>query len=83
VTYGLANGQVIKTNLSAAQFAANINAGLYADQIVVNAEPYTIYTAENPSNYAIGLYTGLSVLYIPQNGFQSIVINLDVTNLVS
>lgn len=72
----------ILTKLPTTQFAQNINAGLYADQIVVNAEPFLTHVTLNPSNYRQGLYSGLSCLYIPQLNFINLVFNLQVTNIL-
>lgn len=83
VSAGLGNGQVIGTKLPIEQFLANFNAGAYAGQIVVNAEPFAVYTRENPSDYGIGKYAGLSAVWIPQLGFQNIFFNLLATTLVA
>lgn len=83
ITYGLATGTVTRTTLDPDTFAANLTAGVYAGQNVVNAVPFTTYVGENPDDYPIGKYAGLSVVYIPQNGFKQIVFNLNVTNLLS
>ena len=50
---------------------------------MVNAVPWATYTADNPSNYAQGIYGGLTVVFIPQLGFQSIIINLNITDLLT
>ena len=82
VSYGLALGNVVTTQLSQAQFAANVSAGLYAGQVVVNAVPFDNWNALNPSAYRIGQYGGLSVAYSPQLGFQQIIININATETV-
>jgi hypothetical protein len=79
VSYGLANGTVIGTQLPYVKFAENFNNGLYDGQIVVNAEPYTVYTQENPSDYSIGKYAGLALAYTPLRGFDQIIVNLNAT----
>lgn len=83
VTSGLGNGQVIATKLPIADFQANYNAGVYAGQIVINAEPFRVYTGENPSDYGIGKYAGLSCIWIPQLPFTSIFFNLQATTLIT
>lgn len=83
ITYGLALGTVTLTQLDPAPFNAAINAGTYAGQAVVNAVPFGDYTTENPSDYKIGRYAGLAVVYIPARGFVSIVINVNVTNFIN
>jgi len=78
VTYGLATGSVVLTQLSATQFATNFENGDYAGQLAINAEPFAVYTQENPSDYAAGTYGGLAATYTPSRGFESIVFNLNV-----
>ena len=82
VSAGVGNGQVVATNLPVAQFNANLNAGVYAGQIVVNAEPMTAYSAENPNDYAVGKYSGISCVWIPQLPFLNIYFNLEATTLL-
>jgi hypothetical protein len=77
---GLALGNLISTTLPAAVFAVNVSQGLYAGNVVVNAEPFTNYVSENPSNYAVGIYGGLSVAYTPARGFRQIIFNVNVSN---
>ena len=83
VSAGLGNGQVIATKLPIAQFLANVNSGQYDGQIVINAEPFTVYSAENPSDYGIGKYAGLACNWIPQLGFLNVVFNLNATTLIA
>ena len=82
ITYGLALGTVQPTELAASVFAQNFENGAYRGQLAVNAEPFLIYTGENPNDYAIGKYAGLAVTYTPARGFESIIINLNATNFV-
>lgn len=82
-TYGIVNGTIIRTELDADTFAQNVANGLYAGQNVVNAEPFLINQEENPDNYKAGIYNGLSCAVIPQRGFKHIIINLNVSNLIS
>jgi hypothetical protein len=44
--------------------------------------PFTIYTQQNPSNYAAGIYNGFSATVTPQTGFLTITFNLDATAFV-
>jgi hypothetical protein len=83
VAYGLAVGQVIATQLPALQFAANFDAGLYEGQLPVNAEPFLIYSNENPDDYAIGKYAGLAAVLTPLRGFLSVFFSLVITDLIS
>lgn len=82
VTYGLLTGNVVQTELDPVTFSTNLDNGVYAGSNVVNAIPFPIYTQQNPDDYGIGRYTGLTVVAIPQNGFKQIVFNVLVTNLV-
>ena len=74
---------MIATKLPIAQFLANVNSGQYDGQIVINAEPFTVYSAENPSDYGIGKYAGLACNWIPQLGFLNVVFNLNATTLIA
>jgi hypothetical protein len=82
VAAGLGNGQVVMTQLPAAQFNSNYNAGLYAGQVPINAEPFGVYTSENPNDYGNGVYNGLSAIATPITGFLTIGFNLLVTDLL-
>lgn len=83
ITNGLALGTVLVTKLPAQTFANNYNSGAYNGYLVINAEPFTVYTAENPSDYAVGKYAGLQCVYTPSRGFLNIFFNLNVTNIVA
>ena len=83
ITNGLANGTVLPTKLSAIQFAANYNAGLYVGYLAINAEPFILNQQENPTNYAQGVYNGLSCVYTPSRGFKQIIFNVNITNLIA
>ena len=83
VTNGLALGTVIQTELSAGDLAAALDAGTFAGNIVVNAEPFTTYSTENPNDYGIGKYGGLTIVYTPARGFEQIIVQLNVTNFVA
>jgi hypothetical protein len=81
---GIADGLVLnpikQTQLSAADFSNALNAGTYDGFTVVNADPFASYIAENVSDYSTGTYNGLSVDYVPLRGFESIIINITVSN---
>lgn len=83
VSNGLALGTVIQTELDAATFQQNLDAGLYAGNIVVNAIPFGAYAIANPNDYGIGKYAGLAVVYTPSRGFEQIIVNLNVTEFVA
>ena len=79
VQSGLALGTVITTSLDPSVFITNVNANLYAGNFVINAIPFNIYVAENPSDYANQLYAGFQVAYTPQYGFENIIFNIVVS----
>lgn len=83
VSYGLLNGSVTQTALDQATFTQNLDNGVYAGQNVINAIPFSIYTAANPSDYGEGLYAGFTAVAIPQTGFKQIVFALLLTDLLS
>jgi hypothetical protein len=87
MTTGITNGLVLNpvklTTLDAADFAAALNAGTYDGYTVVNAEPFQDYIAENPNAYAAGSYGGFSIVYTPLRGFESITINITVSNFAA
>src|SRR6185437_14927754 len=83
VINGLAFGTLTKTELSASDFNDALNAGTFAGQVVVNAEPFIAYNSENPNDYSEGIYDGISVVYTPSRGFTQIVVNLVVQNFVA
>lgn len=60
-----------------------ISDGLVLSPAPVAAVTFTVYTAENPSDYAAGTYNGLSVTYTPSKGFKSITFNVNVQNFPS
>lgn len=91
-SWGLANGtQIVRTSFPASSAPGSnqmsltdaLDSGNYDGQIVVNAEPYLPYLTENPGDYRIGKYGGLSVQFIPSQGFESVVLNLVVTQLIT
>lgn len=72
----------INTLQTVAQTTVNngISFGLILSPAIVNATPFTTYTQQNPGDYAIGRYAGLSCTFTPLRGFDQIVINLTATN---
>jgi len=83
ITYGLVNGTVTQTALDGPVLDANLDLGVYTNQTVVNAVPFVTYSLENPSDYALGRYAGLAVIYMPMRGFTNIVYNVTVTELIA
>lgn len=82
VTDGLALGPTVRSTLNPNDFTVQFDNGAFDGEMVVNAVSFSDYTTENPSDYGIGKYAGLSGIYIPQNGFKQVIFNLDVTNIV-
>ncbi|MHB1701789.1 MAG: hypothetical protein ACYCSN_17000 [Acidobacteriaceae bacterium] len=83
VSYALATGTVVKTALTPSQLANALVAGTYIGQIVVNADPFTDYVTNNPNDRPQGIYSGITVVYIPARNFTQIVFNLYVTDLLT
>lgn len=82
VSYGLALGNIITTQLTQAEFAAAFARGDFAGNIAVNAVPFESYTELNPSDYADGEYGGISIVYTPLQGFEQIIVNINATQVV-
>lgn len=80
VSFGLALGQLVQTQLDPVEFNNNVSAGLYLGQVVVNAVPFAIWVDQNPNTFAQGVYGGLSALYTPARGFEQIIFQLNVSN---
>lgn len=83
VTVGLVLGAPVQTALDGPALSDAINNGTFAGQTIVNAVPFITYSNENPGDYKIGNYSGLSIVYVPRRGFTSIRINLVVSDFVS
>ena len=83
ISDGLVLNNVKMTNLSASAFAAALDAGTYDGFTVVNADPFADYVTENPNDYAADIYDGIAVDYAPLRGFQSITVNVNVSNFAS
>lgn len=82
IAVGLALGTLVQTQLTGTAFAAAIAAGTFAGQVVVNAIPFASFAALEPGDYGEGTYSGLSVAYTVQLGFQHIIYNVVVSNFV-
>lgn len=54
--------------------------GLVLSPVTVNAVTFVTYVTDNPSDYAIGKYAGLSVTYTPARGFIQIIFNVNVSS---
>jgi len=78
--YGLLLGTVESVQLPPQEFADNVVNKVYAGKNVINAIPFADYVRDNPSDYGLGLYSGLQAAIIPQLGFENIIINLNATD---
>ena len=58
-----------------------ISFGLILSPATVDAITFVTYVAQHPSDYALGIYNGLSVTFIPARGFTSITIYLTASNI--
>lgn len=57
--------------------------GLVNGAAPVNAIPFKTYVKNNPNDYGIGRYAGLSATYTPMRGFVEIIFNINVTMQLS
>lgn len=64
-----------------AQYDNGVAFGLFLAGSVVQAIPFKTYIAQNPSDYAAGIYNGLSITFVPARGFDSITIFLTASNI--
>jgi|AGFS01.1.fsa_nt_gi hypothetical protein len=64
-------------------FNTGISYGLVNGQTPVNAIPFKTYVKDNPNDYGIGRYAGLSATYTPMRGFVEIIFNINVTMQLS
>ena len=58
-----------------------ISFGLILPPAPVQAVPFAQYVEQNPGDYAIGKYAGLSLTFTPARGFNAIVVNLVASNI--
>ena len=83
ITFGLAVGSVLGVELNANDFQQALDQNSFTAQAVVNAIPFVAYASANPSDYKIGRYAGLTIVYIPQRGFTQIVLNVVVSDFLT
>ena len=58
-----------------------ISFGIILPPAPVAAVPFAQYVEQNPGDYAIGRYAGLSLTFTPARGFAAIVVNLVASNI--
>lgn len=83
ISFGLALGRVVQVGMPQTDFLVNLNKGVYAGALVVNADPFASYLTANPSHYAIGEYDGMTMVYTPLRGFEHIIFSIVVTDFVA
>lgn len=83
ITFGLAVGSVLGTELGANDFQQALDQNSFTAQAVVNAIPFVQYASANPTDYKTGRYAGLTIVYIPQRGFTQIVLNVVVSDFLT
>lgn len=66
--------QIFNTGISYGLVNPDVTGG-----VVVKAIPFKEYIKNNPNDYAIGRYAGLSAEYAPNRGFVKIIFNINVT----
>jgi hypothetical protein len=64
-------------------FNTGVAYGLVNGQTPVDAVPFKTYVKNNPNDYGIGRYAGLSATYTPMRGFVEIIFNINVTMQLS
>jgi hypothetical protein len=80
-TFGMLLNPVVQTELDGPALDQALDNGIYDGYTVVNAIPFPAYSVENPDDYGVGVYSGLSVSqYTPLRGFDKIDFNINVTN---
>ncbi|MFV8979851.1 hypothetical protein [Serratia fonticola] len=70
-------------NRAQSVFNSGVTYGLVNGNPVVGAVPFRTYVKNNPNDYAIGRYAGLSAEYTPMRGFMKIIFNVVVTMQLS
>ena len=60
-----------------------ITYGLTLSPANVDAVPFITYVTDNPSDYPLGIYNGLSLTMIPATGFVSITFNMNVSDFIT
>jgi hypothetical protein len=83
ISFGLAVGSVLPVEMNGNAFQQALDQNQFTAQAVVNAIPFVDYAGANPSDYKIGRYAGLTIVYIPQRGFTQIVLNLVVSDFLT
>ena len=80
--FGMVVGAIMMSQLTGDQLQQSIDNGTYAGQCNVNAVPFLPYAQSKPSDFKVGEYDGLSVLFIPRRGFIHVLVNIVASELV-
>jgi hypothetical protein len=83
ITFGLLLGQVVQSELDGPTYTLALENGVFAGQAVINAVPFAAYYAVSPGDYKIGTYNGFSCTVTPLRGFESILFNINLTDIVA
>jgi hypothetical protein len=83
VSYGMVLGNVVQTEYNTEDLSSAIAQGIFTGVCNVNAVPFIYYSQNNPSDYGLGEYDGLSTLFIPSRGFVHILVQVVATNIVT
>lgn len=83
IAFGIANGDVGRSAKDGPVFQQDLDNGAWVDTNVCNAVPFIMYVTENPGNFKLEVYGGLSVVAIPQRGFKQVIFNINVTDFVA
>jgi hypothetical protein len=63
-------------------YSSGVSFGMFLGGALATAQSFQTYTSQNPDNYATGIYGGLALTATPQNGFESITFNFNVSDFV-
>jgi len=82
-TAGMVLNPLKLTTLSAANYQNALDQDTYSGYTVVNADPFSSYVSENPNDYGNQVYNGYAIEYVPQLGFDSVTINILVSQFAA
>ena len=83
IAFALATGKLTQTEFDGTTLAQQLDANAFTNQMVINAVPFVIYATQNPGDYKIGKYAGLSMIFIVARGFIQIVLNIIATDFIT
>lgn len=83
ISYGIAEGTIVQTEMDTLDFANALDTGQFTDKVVINAVPFVPYVTANPSDFRAGIYRGLTIVYIPKRGFLQITLNIVASDFIT